>query len=83
MVGLNDGTYPVVYSNTFSVEIQANYAPTFRSDLLDVQVIQGADLFSFGIPDYTDEDGNIPDFTWFETGTTSKPSFIVYEDVSK
>ena len=62
-VGLNDGTNPVVYS-TFSLTIMANNAPTFDNDLISVTFIQGADAYSFNIPNYIDPDVNLVTFSW-------------------
>ena len=62
-VGLSDGTNRIVYS-TFSLTIMANNAPTFTNNLISVTFIQGADPYSFNIPNYIDPDGNAVIFTW-------------------
>ena len=62
-VGLYDGTNPVVYF-TFYLTIMANNAPTFANNLISVTFIQGADPYSFNIPNYIDPDGDNVIFTW-------------------
>ena len=42
----------------------ANNAPTFAYDLISVTFIQGADPYSFNIPDYSDADNDAVIFTW-------------------
>ena len=57
----------------------ANNAPTFDNDLISVTFIQGADAYSFNIPNYIDPDGNAVIFTWVQTGTSTQPTFIAFD----